>query len=1024
VTFLKPARGFVLKKVALWTLAGLVMFAIAGFLILPPILKSVLTGKLSELLQREVTIQEIRVNPFALSARVTGFSIKDRGSSEPFVSFEELYLNLEAISLFKGGPVLSEILLKAPHATIIRNKDLTYNFSDLLEAFGAKPPDKPKPPPESKPLRFSLNNIQILDGGLDFKDLPKDTDHTVRNLTITIPFVSNLPSFVDIHVQPSFQATVNGTPVVLTGKTKPFRDSHETQLDIEMNGIDIPRYVEYIPVELKFKILSASLDSKLALSFIQYPDKGPALVVAGRVALNKLAITDLTERPLLRFPLLDVTIESVDVFAKKVSLTSVLLQSPEAHLWRDRSGILNLATLVPDVKDDNSSKAEQKGDGKSQKPEGPTASIEAAEIRLADGTITFTDHSLEKPFKSTVQPLNVTVHHFSNAPDKRTAVEVSLTTSAGETFTHKGDFTLQPLGAEGTVALHKVPVNRYAPYFPKTLLINVEGGVLDVSTRYTYRKAEGGDQTALSALAVTLSSVRLKKKGDKQEFFTVPVLSVKDTDIDVGSRKVAVGEFFTRQGMLNVTRASDGTLNLATLVESTPATEKAAPSAGPASGKTDAHSSPWVILLKKLAVDRYSVKVEDHVPTEPATLVVDPITLTAEHLSTEKGRAGTANLRLTLNRTGTLSLSGSLGLSPVSANLKVDAKGIDLIPLQPYFTDKVKIVVTSGALSTTGTFTLGAASTKETTIGFDGNATLMKLATVDKANAEDFVKWESLSVNGIHATTVPFRLEIKEIALTDLFTHVIVNPDGTLNLQGIVAGEKKASEEKTVADERPKDSSQQTREAQSIKIDTVRLEGGTISFTDRHITPNFASKLTQVGAKMSGLTSENDRPAEVEFKGKLDDSSPLEVTGKLNPLTKVLYADIKIDFKDMELSPLTPYSGQYAGYVIQKGKLSLNLKYLIDKRKLEAANKVFIDQFTFGERVDSPHATKLPVKLAVALLKDRKGAIRLDLPVAGSLDDPEFSVWGVILQVITNLLTKAATSPFALLGSLAGGAKS
>jgi hypothetical protein len=123
----------------------------------------------------------------------------------------------------------------------------------------------------------------------------------------------------------------------------------------------------------------------------------------------------------------------------------------------------------------------------------------------------------------------------------------------------------------------------------------------------------------------------------------------------------------------------------------------------------------------------------------------------------------------------------------------------------------------------------------------------------------------------------------------------------------------------------------------------------------------------------------------------------------------------------MELSPMTPYSGKFVGYTIEKGKLSFDLKYLINKRKLDSQNYIFLDQFTLGDRVESPKATKLPIKLAIALLKDRKGEIKLDIPVTGSLDDPKFSIWGIILKVLMNLIAKAATSPFSLLGALFGG---
>jgi acylphosphatase len=206
-----------------------------------------------------------------------------------------------------------------------------------------------------------------------------------------------------------------------------------------------------------------------------------------------------------------------------------------------------------------------------------------------------------------------------------------------------------------------------------------------------------------------------------------------------------------------------------------------------------------------------------------------------------------------------------------------------------------------------------------------------------------------------------------------------------------------------------------------VKIGAVTLQGGTVNFSDRSVKPNYSANLLEIGGRISGLSSEENKLADVDLKGKLEDYSPLEITGKINPLREDLYVDLKVDFKDMDLSPVTPYSGKYIGYTIQKGKLSLSLQYLIVKKKLDSQNSVFIDQLTLGDKVESPDATKLPVKLAIALLKDRKGEIKLDIPVTGNIDDPKFSLGRIILKIIVNLLVKAATSPFALLGAIFGG---
>ncbi len=1008
----------VLRKVFLWTLGCLVVVTLVGFLVVPLVLKSVLTSQLKAKLHREVTIQAIWFNPFRLALEVNGFSIKDREGDEPFVSFKELALNFQAASVFKEGPILHDILLRAPHVTIIRNEDLTYNFSDLLQEFAAKPAPEAAPPPEAKPFHYSLNNIRIEGGSIDFQDRPKHAQHAVRDINIGIPFLSNLSYEVNLYVQPAFAAKVNGTPIALTGKTKPFSDPREAVLEVDVSNVEIPRYVEYVPVELRFKIPSGSLDTKVSLSFTQYKDKPPTLIVAGKAALNKLSVTDINDRSVLDLPLLDVAIDSLDVFAKKVNLGTILVQSPEVHLWRDKAGILNATTLTPAEQSGNSA-AENKP--KSDQAEETAASIEVAEVRLADGKVTFADEATEKPFQTTVEAVNVLVQHFSNAPAKAAAVEVSLTTDAGESLKHTGDLTLEPFAVEGTVELQRLPVNRYAPYYDKNFLFDIEDAILDLSTRYKCAPGAGGGQTTLAGLAATLSSVRLKKKGEKAEFLQVPVLAIKDTEIDLEKRTLVVGEVSTQKGAVVVKRESNGTVNLGTLLPPTPAVEKKAASSRTRAVK-ETPSPPWLVTLKKIAVEGYAVRVEDRTPAQPATLVADPVDLTAENFSTAKDSKGKTALRLTLNNTGTLAVEGPLAVSPLSAALKVDVKGIDLVPLQPYFADKVKVTVTSGAVSASGNLTLQATPENDLKAAFAGQASVSKFATVDKAKAEDFLKWKSLYLNGMNAGNNPFHVEINEVALTDFYSRLVINPDATLNVQGIVKSGPQTPE-KVEAKESASSVAvaQKPEETKPIKIEKVTLQGGNINFSDRFIKPNYSANLVRVGGRISGLSSEQNKQADVDLRGRLENSAPLEITGKINPFSKDLYVDLTVDFKDIDLSPMTPYAGKYAGYAIEKGKLSLNLKYLIENRKLSAQNKIFLDQFTLGDKIDSPNATKLPVQLAVSLLKDRNGAITLDLPVAGSLDDPQFSVWGVIVQIITDILTKAATAPLALLGAVFGG---
>jgi hypothetical protein len=205
----------------------------------------------------------------------------------------------------------------------------------------------------------------------------------------------------------------------------------------------------------------------------------------------------------------------------------------------------------------------------------------------------------------------------------------------------------------------------------------------------------------------------------------------------------------------------------------------------------------------------------------------------------------------------------------------------------------------------------------------------------------------------------------------------------------------------------------------NVRVGRITLQGGNVNFSDFFVKPNYSANLTGIGGSVTEMTAQ--QAGDVELRGKVDNTAPVEISGRINPLGADLFLDIKASARDIELPPLSPYAIKYAGYGIEKGKLSMNVKYFVENRKLAAENNVYLDQLTFGEKVESPTATKLPVLLAVSLLKDRNGVIDINLPISGSLDDPQFSIGGIVVQVIVNLLTKIVTAPFAALASAFGG---
>jgi len=1005
-----------LKKILIGVAIFFVVFTIVGFFVLPPIFKSILTKKLSENLHREVTIEKININPYALSVTVRGFVVKERQGSETFVSFDELFLNLQSLSVVRMALILKEIRLTKPFIRVSRNPDMSYSFSDLMEKKEPKPPEEAKP----TPLRFSLNNIRIENGSIDFWDGPNKTKHTIRELSIGIPFLSNTPSYVERFVQPHFSAKINETPYVLQGKTKPFADTQETSFDIDIKDLDIPYYLAYVPMKMNFKIVSAYLDTQTKISFIQSKNKKPSLTVAGNVSLKKIAIDDEKKKPLLRLPLLDISIAPSEPIAKIIHLSKISVQSPSLEIRRDEKGAVNLQSLFPE-------KQETKPSPEKVEVSTPL-SVDIDEIQLVGGKVSFSDLSRSKPFKTILDPIVLKIDHFSNGKDKKAAYDLSLKTEAKENIMLGGEFSTDPLWAEGRLQMKSIPLKKYSPYYRDNILFDIEDGRLDLSARYKYAKGEKEPEVFLSGISVLLSALRLKRPEEDGDFLKIPDLSIKETTVDPGKKEFKIGGFSTQKGELFVKRLKNGDVDVAKLTPPPPP-----PPIPKEPSKEDTKDikedkskdaeKPWLVLLKNLSVDNYTIRVEDQTVSGPVIMAVENLKVRGESISTAKNTKGKLSLSLLLNQKGTLNTTGTIGIDPVSANLRIDLKEIDIGSLQPYFTDKIKINVTSGAFSTTGNLSLGISENKEFKTAYEGEASLSGFASIDKPNAEDFLKWGNLSFSGMNIGYPPLLVDIKGVSLADFYARLIINSNGTLNVQEVLPKDEQKKEAPPPAQTQGKAPESQTEKepAKNIKIGTVTLQGGRVDFSDRSVNPEYSSKLTEIGGRISGLSSEETTLAEIELRAKLDDYAPLEILGKINPLKQDLYVDLKVRFKDIDLSPATPYSGKYAGYTIQKGKLTFDLKYLIDKKKLDAQNVIFLDQFTFGDKVESPQATKLPVKLAIALLKDRKGEIKLDIPVSGRLDDPKFSVWGIILKIILNLIVKAATSPFALLGAVFGG---
>ncbi|MFB3894739.1 MAG: DUF748 domain-containing protein [bacterium] len=980
------------KKIGIWLLAILIVYTILGFLILPPIVRNYALKKLSETLHREVSIGKIKLNPYTYAITISDLEIKEPKSQQKFIGFDELYLDFQLSSLFRGGYVFHEIKLKKPYVNIVRNQDLTYNFSDLIPKNQTPPPNE-----KQKKTKFSLNNIQISDGTIHFTDTPKKTDHHVEQLNFNVPFISNLPAKEAIFVQPSFSAVVNNAPVKLDGKTKPFTNTRETQFEINFDHIDLPYYLAYVPMQMEYKLVSGFANFRSSFSFTDSAKGSPSLIFRGLITLQNLEIQDLKQNPMLTFPLIRIDINTGDVFRNQWHLNEITLSSATVEVVRNKNGKFNLEVLKP--------KSEKK-------TESGSTQIDIDSFRIEQAHIGFKDYTPTKPFQTIIDPFDLKAEQVSTSTVSSARYELALTTKDKEQINAVGNFIIEPFISQGMVTVNGLPFKKYAPYYQDQILFEVPEGKCQLAGNYNISVDSTKPILLFSAVTVNIDNLKLKKSTGIPDFITIPKFAVKDMAINILKKTVTIKEVNTSQGKLMVERYPSGQFSFDSLfnVGNTNTTI-------PVQQTNTKPESQWVAKIDRILIDKYNINWTDQTPARPAEIKLTDLKLNIGNLSnaSTNGKAR-VNLACQFDKKGSLTTSGWLTISPLTLQSDLALQKLEVSLLQPYIEDKLKILITSGYASVTGAVAYHTNQTGTPVITYTGQAKVAEFVSKEKSTGADFLKWNSFDIDGISVTSEPMNIHIQEIGLTEFYTNLMINADSTINLSDIIVSNETTL---TTAVNTTKPTEQPA--SKLIKIDRITLNNGKINFADKSMTPAYITSFDNMTCQITGLTSEETTVGDITLTGKLDNTAPILITGKINPLRENLYIDLKLGMKNLDMNSLTPFSGKYVGYTVKKGKLFLDVNCLVDKRKLDSKNTVFLDQFDFGDKVDSPDAVKLPVKLGVALLKDLNGEIHLDLPISGSLDDPKFRVGTIIIKIIVNILTKAVTSPFSLLGAILGG---
>ena len=701
------------------------------------------------------------------------------------------------------------------------------------------------------------------------------------------------------------------------------------------------------------------------------------------------------------FERLYVNLQFDSLWTKALHLAEVQLDKPKTEVLFNKDGSLNLTQLF---KLPASEPAPSEPDSK-------PFPVRLDSIKLADGYLHFTDMRPGEPIEFLYDSMDLELKNLSTLPDDNADMTLVAVGPAGGRIDWSGTLSLVPIASTGKLKVTDGQMKVWWPYVRDALPLVLEDGVLNFSTDYSLNLSKETEMVLTNASA-SIAPFKINAP-DGRPLVRLERLDVSDTRVDLAKQQVVVGKINSRNLETWATREKDGQLDWQTLF-ATPATKapskkeqvvtvEAPKSAPVAPGK------PWEVLLKDVELRDYRVHLADKEPKTPVALDIGPLNLNLQNFDSLNRSPFTLKLDTGVGKQGKLDASGDVNLSPVSARLKVTTKDIDLRIAQAYIDPFIRLELRSGMLGSD--LAVNLKSTEPLAFTVEGRAQVDQLHTLDTLKDRDFLKWQKLVLEDVkyqHGDS----LSVTRVNFEKPYVRFMINDDRTTNIDDLLIPQPAGSTAKSTAS---KD------KPLGIHIGAIAINDGSANFADFSLTPNFQTAVQQLNGQIGTIDSRNAKPAPVNIAGKVDRYAPVTIKGSVNPFDPMASLDIATSFKRVELTTLTPYSGKFAGYRIRKGRLNLDLHYMITKGQLKAENKLVVEQLQLGEKVDSPDAVDLPIKLAIALLKDTDGKISIELPISGDLNNPQFSVMPIIWQTVRNLVLRAAQAPFKFIGGLING---
>jgi outer membrane protein OmpA-like peptidoglycan-associated protein len=648
----------------------------------------------------------------------------------------------------------------------------------------------------------------------------------------------------------------------------------------------------------------------------------------------------------------------------------------------------------------------------------PRAIIE--KFQVIDGKAVVENLSEKEPIREEFAPISFTLENLSTLPGRQGEYRFVGVGPMGGQFEVNGKIAVNPVRVQGSYEIAGTRISHYWEHIKDFVSFQIISGTMGVSGDYAVEIVDGQLNARLENGAFELEDFRLAEKGKKEVLIALPTFAMEGIGADLQAREINVESIQTANARIRSWLAADGSFTPQNLflADLEKLMEKKAADQPDTQTPT---AQPWHLNLKKMAVKDWSLVFEDRTLAHPAEILIDDIDVVVGNLSNQKDARATVEVAMQINRAGEVRANGTAAIDPLQADLKVVAEKIALNPFQPYVDEAVKAQIAAGTISSTGRIRYRGRDAQPQ-IQFEGDFSVDALELQDRVQKENFFTLAHFKAGGIALELLPNKLHTSRVLIERAAARVTIDQNGMVNVVN------------TFTPVQPKDADRkdnllkrlvnflilQFKGPMPMDIERVQLAGFRGDFVDASISPAYSTQVQITEGIVKGLSSEPSAMADFKINGSIDQTAAIEGSGQMNPMNALTYSKVDFSLKDFELKPVSPYSGKFVGFKIDRGRLHTELKYQVNQDMVDGNNIIYIDELALGEKVDSPDAPALPIKLGVAMLKDDDDRITLQLPVKGNVRDPRFDFGKAIETALTGTIEGAGNAPFAAITEIDG----